>query len=152
MSAHSASMRLLDVDYSNKLYRRERVVEGRAYTNTIGFDEVQRRIDAMSKWLGTPQTLFTEPSSFQYEHYRFLVERIGRICSRRATKCDSWLQPQLIGKEGHWVSVAYENGHRDSFIVGIEGAIFLVHVGRQYRNQSAPPEIRGVIKRVTVKS
>lgn len=90
----------------------------------LGFDVLERRAVAISRWLVSVDSTFSivAPEAHgtleRYAQYRALLDRAQAYCSANKTRCPCDLTPQLVGLEGKRVEMTTPTGERSRFWVG----------------------------------
>lgn len=96
---------------------------GKGYT-CLGFDVLERRAVAVSRWLVSVDKSFSveQPAAWgtleRYTQYEALLSNASDYCQRTKTRCPCELTPQLVGLEGKRIEVVTPAGERSRFYVG----------------------------------
>lgn len=88
----------------------------------LGFDVVQRRIDVVSKWLSDNgvkinAAQYDHGTLGQYAAYADIMKRGAEFNAKTGKRCDAYLIPEFIGKEGRRVECTMD-GERVRFRIG----------------------------------
>jgi hypothetical protein len=119
---------------------------GRGYA-CLGFDVLERRAVALSRWLVSVDKAFSiaHPAAWgtleRYAQYESMLSHASDYCLREHTRCPCELTPALIGKEGKRVEITAPSGEKTRFIVGKSMGWMPCHLEIARRNASGGPAV-----------
>lgn len=110
----SSYPRLERIDKDARLY----VINYGSHVSCIGWDKAETDMRAFCAWVGMLDVIEPRGTQEHYAAYAATIASAQRYAAETGARCNAFLIPELIGREGLRVEVTYPGGERKRFKVG----------------------------------
>lgn len=106
--------KLQRIDHESRLY----VIDYGSHISCLGWDVAEDRAQKYAAWVGMRHAIEARGTEAHYAMYECTLKAAQDWAASTGARCNAFLVPELIDREGKRVEVTYPDGTRKRFKVG----------------------------------